>query len=343
MEAMQVQWCPGIRFKMPFETEDSSRISWFMGTVAAVQPADPARWPQSPWRLLQVGWDEPELLQNVKRVCPWQVELVSSMPNLHLPSSYVVAAAEEAAHPPALLPLRPPPPLRPVPPGLLLSGVKDRHHAPRTISTDLTIGNPSPARQSSCSPSSTGAKRKAHDDVINKPQGIVLFGRTILTEDQIKGATSSSGGRTSTNKADSGAEKAPTNTGSEGSGSGVIQGSPTSSWRLHQWSIQDHQTGSQSSSELLFGLEPGQCKVFVESDAVGRNLDLSALGSFDELHARLSGMFGIDGAELRGHVLYRTASGDVKHVGDEPFSAFVKSARRITILTDAGSDNIGGS
>jgi hypothetical protein len=52
--AMRVQWSPGMRFKMAFETEDSSRISWFMGTVAGVQVTDPIRWPQSPWRLLQV-------------------------------------------------------------------------------------------------------------------------------------------------------------------------------------------------------------------------------------------------------------------------------------------------
>jgi hypothetical protein len=58
--AMQVQWCPGMRFKMAFETEDSSRISWFMGTVAGVQVADPARWPQSPWRLLQVRIEHPQ-------------------------------------------------------------------------------------------------------------------------------------------------------------------------------------------------------------------------------------------------------------------------------------------
>jgi hypothetical protein len=52
--AMRTQWCSGMRFKMPFETEDSSRISWFMGTIACVQVADPLRWPNSPWRLLQV-------------------------------------------------------------------------------------------------------------------------------------------------------------------------------------------------------------------------------------------------------------------------------------------------
>lgn len=53
--AMQIRWCSGMRFKMPFETEDSSRISWFMGTISSVQVANPIHWPDSPWRLLQVG------------------------------------------------------------------------------------------------------------------------------------------------------------------------------------------------------------------------------------------------------------------------------------------------
>ncbi|CAL8998998.1 unnamed protein product [Prunus brigantina] len=32
---MRVRWCSGMRFKMAFETEDSSRIGWFMGTIAS--------------------------------------------------------------------------------------------------------------------------------------------------------------------------------------------------------------------------------------------------------------------------------------------------------------------
>ncbi|XP_071732388.1 auxin response factor 18-like [Rutidosis leptorrhynchoides] len=79
--AMSVQWCPGMRFKMPFETEDPSRINWFMGTVSSAQANDQIRWPNSPWRLLQVSWDEADLLQNMKRVNPWLIELV---PNIHL-------------------------------------------------------------------------------------------------------------------------------------------------------------------------------------------------------------------------------------------------------------------
>lgn len=52
--ALEHSWYAGMRFKMAFETEDSSRISWFMGTIAAVQPIDPVLWPNSPWRVLQV-------------------------------------------------------------------------------------------------------------------------------------------------------------------------------------------------------------------------------------------------------------------------------------------------
>jgi hypothetical protein len=53
-QALDQAWCGGMRFKMAFETEDFSRLSWFMGTISAVQPADPILWPKSPWRVLQV-------------------------------------------------------------------------------------------------------------------------------------------------------------------------------------------------------------------------------------------------------------------------------------------------
>jgi hypothetical protein len=52
-KALQIRWCHGMRFKMAIETEDSTRISWFVGTVVSVQASDPA-WPESFWRFLQV-------------------------------------------------------------------------------------------------------------------------------------------------------------------------------------------------------------------------------------------------------------------------------------------------
>nr|KYP70020.1 Auxin response factor 17 [Cajanus cajan] len=83
-EAMSITWSPGIRVKMPIETEDSSRTTWFPGVVTSVSFNDNGKWRGSPWRMLQVIlWDEPEVLQHAKWVSPWQVELVSNTPALH--------------------------------------------------------------------------------------------------------------------------------------------------------------------------------------------------------------------------------------------------------------------
>uniref|UniRef100_J3LEZ8 Auxin response factor n=1 Tax=Oryza brachyantha TaxID=4533 RepID=J3LEZ8_ORYBR len=395
--AMRVQWCPGMRFKMAFETEDSSRISWFMGTVAGVQVADPIRWPQSPWRLLQVTWDEPDLLQNVKRVSPWLVELVSSMPAIHLSSfspprkkPRIPAYPEFPFEGQLLNPAFPPNPLAhghhphhhyhhnhpsffPFPDVIAPAGIQGARHAqfgpslsdlhlthlqsslmypglrrpdhvgptpiPPRISTDLTMGGSQPpARDTVSCALSIGAKKP--DDA--KPPGLMLFGQRILTEQQ---QMSLSGSASGTSPAAAGNSSLNWNTekganASEGSGSGVIQNSPTdntSSERL-QWRLQWFRENSHVSE---LGLEPGQCKVFIESDTVGRNLDLSTVSSFEQLYGRLSEMFCIDSRELRSRVLYRGATGEVKHAGDEPFSEFIKLARRLTILTDAGSDNLG--
>ncbi|XP_024377988.1 auxin response factor 18 [Physcomitrium patens] len=104
--ALEQSWYAGMRFKMAFETEDSSRISWFMGTIAAVQAADPVLWPSSPWRVLQVTWDEPDLLQGVNRVSPWQLELVATLP-MQLPPVSLPKKKLRTVQPQEL-PLQPP-------------------------------------------------------------------------------------------------------------------------------------------------------------------------------------------------------------------------------------------
>ncbi|MBA0841551.1 hypothetical protein Goarm_004037 [Gossypium armourianum] len=78
----------------------------------------------------------------------------------------------------------------------------------------------------------------------------------------------------------------------------------------------------------------------MESENVGRTLDLSVLGSYEELYGKLANMFGIESSEMLSSVLYRDAAGSVKHTGDEPFSEFMKTARRLTILMDSSSDNL---
>ncbi|CAH8354742.1 unnamed protein product [Eruca vesicaria subsp. sativa] len=73
--SLNVYWTPGMRVKMAMETDDSSRITWFQGIVSATF--------QETWKQLQITWDEPEILKNLKRVNPWQVEVVGSSTQFH--------------------------------------------------------------------------------------------------------------------------------------------------------------------------------------------------------------------------------------------------------------------
>ncbi|KAL3628516.1 hypothetical protein CASFOL_027562 [Castilleja foliolosa] len=293
--AMQIRWCSGMRFKMAFETEDSSRISWFMGTVSSAHVADPIRWPDSPWRLLQVVWDEPDLLQNVKRVSPWLVELVSNMPSIHHLSPFS----------PPRKKLRLPnnqefaldgPPFSGSPFGCLPNnnnntpaGMQGARHAQYGLSLSdlhfnkmqsnfLTVGilppvNPKPGSSENVSCQLTmGSPAHSHDPNQN---GFVLFGQKILTEKQIISVSCSN--------------DTVNNSSSDGSGPAHITE------------------------------EMGQCKVFMESEDVGRTIDLSLIGSYEEMYRKLADMFGVDKSEIVNSVVYQGATGPVRRVGDGLF------------------------
>ncbi|CAL9160411.1 unnamed protein product [Musa hybrid cultivar] len=378
--AMRIQWCPAMRFKMAFETEDSSRISWFMGTISSVQIADPVRWPNSPWKLLQVTWDEPDLLQNVNCVNPWLVELVSNMPAIHLPPfSPPRKKLRIPQHSDFPLEGQLPTPMFPGNPlGYSTSplccfpdstpaGIQGARHAQfgiplsdlhldklqsglfhagfhrfgyptslSKISTGLIIDSPAIDNNISCLLTIGNTSQSTKNRCDGKPQQLVLFGKQILTEEQISLSNSGdmvSPGATANSSSDGNLEK----TTNLSDGSGYVTNKnlvvDNSSRNGLQW-CRDH-----LASEL--GLETGHCKVFMESDDVGRTLDLSVFASYEELYGTLADMFRIKRSEMTSHVIYKDATGAVKHTGDEPFSDFMKSARRLTILTDSGSDNTG--
>ncbi|KAH9623935.1 hypothetical protein KSS87_009599 [Heliosperma pusillum] len=81
--ALGVYWTEGVRVKMSTETEDSSRLQWFQGTVVAVSVKDSGVFRGSTWRMLEVKWDEHEILKNMNRVSPWQVEFIPPTPPIH--------------------------------------------------------------------------------------------------------------------------------------------------------------------------------------------------------------------------------------------------------------------
>ncbi|XP_022850993.1 auxin response factor 18-like [Olea europaea var. sylvestris] len=367
--SMRIRWCPGMRFKMAFETEDSSRISWFMGTIASVQVADPICWPNSLWRLLQVKWDEPDLLQNVKCVSPWLVELVSNMPVIHLspfspprkklclphhsdfpidghfpmpsfsgkpigPSSpfsclsdTISAGIQGARHVQIGVPLTDLRLSNKLQLGLLPPNVL--HLDPHAKTSDDIGGSRMDGNENiSCllSMGSSSKKSEKMDHIIT-PR-FVLFGQPILTEQQMSLVCSSDA-----------VYKVSSVRGSSG-------GTPFKS----ENSVSDQPGTPKSLSNAQFlwkpgchaaelGLDTGHCKVFLESEDVGRTLDLSVLGSYEELYKRLEHMFGIEKTEIVNHVFYSDAAGGVRQTGDEPFSEFMKTAKRLTIFGRPGSQS----
>ncbi|XP_071908241.1 auxin response factor 18-like [Coffea arabica] len=368
--ALQIHWCSGMRFKMPFETEDSSRISWFMGTVSSVQVADPIRWPDSPWRLLQVTWDEPDLLQNVKRVSPWLVELVSNMPTIHLfpfspprkklrlpqhsqfpldgqlpaptfsgnhllgPSSHFgclpdntpagMQGARHAQYGLSLSDLH----FNKLQSGLFPVGLQPLYptalpgHSNRPI-----IHKPSSGENISCLLTAGSSAQSAEKIGSCKAPQFVLFGQPILTEQQISLSCSGdavSPVRTGNSSSDDNADKMGNTSDVSGSALNLEGVNERSSCE-----------GSEDNLDI------GHCKVFMESEDVGRTLDLSLLESYEQLYEKLAEMFGVRTSEVLNHVLYRDRTGAVRQLGDETFSVFAKTARRLTILTDSSSDNVG--
>ncbi|XP_057805428.1 auxin response factor 18-like [Salvia miltiorrhiza] len=359
--ALQIRWCSGMRFKMAFETEDSSRISWFMGTISSVQVADPVRWPDSPWRLLQVRWDEPDLLQNVKRVNPWSVELVSNLPNIHLSpfssphkklrllqppdspldgqlplpaftgshhlfgSSYpfgcltdnAPAGMQGARHGQygitlsdlhfsklrsGLLPPDPPPP-RPL----------DRASVATRPSNSVS-SEQSNEKNISCLLTMGSSARVSTKPENRKEMPFVLFGREILTEKQISVSRSSS--------SDCNVDRG----GNTSDGSGFV--------------LNRNEAHEREWLQPELGIETDHCKVFMESEDVGRTLNLSLLGSYEELHMKLASMFRVEIADISKHILYRDTKGVVRQLGEEPFGKFSKTARRLRVVVDSVTDNL---
>uniref|UniRef100_A0A0V0IRJ8 Auxin response factor n=1 Tax=Solanum chacoense TaxID=4108 RepID=A0A0V0IRJ8_SOLCH len=363
--AMRTQWCSGMRFKMAFETEDSSRISWFMGTISSIQLADPIRWPNSPWRLLQVAWDEPDLLQNVKHVSPWLVELVSNMPVIH-PSPFS-PPRKKLRLPPDFsldsqfqLPFFSGNPLRSSSPFCCLSdnitaGIQGARHVqfgvpllnlhrseklqlgvlqppasqPVDADSEIPIGTSKVQKESnenvSCLLTMGTSSQMEEADNVKTPR-FLLFGQPILTEQQMSSVLSTHAPPQVQAERDS--DWAQLKTERISQGWKCLSESLSSTTFL--WNKGYH------AAEL--GTSTDHCKVFLDSEDVGHTLDLSVLGSYAELYKRLADMFEMERLDMVTRVLYLDATGASKQIGDEPFSDFIKTAKRLTILKKSGNN-----
>lgn len=297
-------------------------------------------------------WDEPDLLQNVKRVNPWLVELVSNMPVIHLspfsparkklrlpqhsdfpldgqfpipsfsgnpfgpssplccPPDNISAGIQGARHAQLGVPLpdlhlssnnkmhlgllRPSfqqqlDPFAKIPNGLVRGGGGGHFESSEDVSCLLTMGN-------------SHHKKMEKNDNVKAPR-FLLFGQPILTEQQMS---------------------------LEKGSSCIVSSSSSSSIKSERFSLDQnlypHPEKNLPNTGFLWNqacnaveLDTGHCKVFLESEDVGRTLDLSVLGSYEDLYKKLENMFGIERSEMESHVFYRDATGALKQAGDQPF------------------------
>lgn len=284
---------------------------------------------------MQVTWDEPDLLQNVKCVNPWLVETVSNIPVLNLspfsPQRKKLRVLNRLDFPidnQFRVPSFSGNPLGPSSPVSSLSdnfsaGIQGARHAqigvpfldlrfteklqmghlpssflqldphtdiPHRMDRNISNGN----ENVSCLLSIGNSSHKSEKKDGAKTPSFVLFGQPIHTEQHM--------------------------TNDSSSGENSKEADITSRRKdLPKWfpGAQILCKPSYNASEL--GLDTGHCKVFLESEDVGRTLDLSVIGSYEELHKRLVHMFGLERSEMLIHAIYRDAKGVVKQIGDEPF------------------------
>ncbi|KAE9616685.1 putative transcription factor interactor and regulator AUX-IAA family [Lupinus albus] len=301
----------------------------------------------------EVTWDEPDLLQNVKHVSPWLVELVSNTPAINL-------APFSPPRKKLRFPYQPPNfPLDVEFPIPLFSGNQRGYNSPcgarhahygisvsdihlnnklqlglfptnmqqLNVISNGNVTNHDSKESLSCLLSMGKSDKSLEKSNNVKAHQFLLFGQPILTEQQITRSCSRDVlSRDSTRKKSTYEIMDKEKCFFGGSKSAITQ------------QFLPGKASTEFSLEL--GLDAGHCKVFLESEDVGRTLDVSSLGSYKELYKRLSNMFGIERSEMLNHVLYHEATGVVKKIGEEPFSAFMKTAKRLTILMDSGSKNI---
>ncbi|CAM6026487.1 unnamed protein product [Sphagnum balticum] len=86
LKAIKSSVSVGMRFKMRFESEDSTERR-YAGTITGIGDVDAVRWPNSYWRSLKVEWDESMASGRHERVSLWEIESFNSVATLLPPTS----------------------------------------------------------------------------------------------------------------------------------------------------------------------------------------------------------------------------------------------------------------
>ncbi|XP_078447559.1 auxin response factor 7-like [Wolffia australiana] len=332
LEAKNHKLSVGMRFKMRFEGDDAPERR-FSGTIIGVGDSVSPHWADSEWRSLKVQWDEPSAIPRPERVSPWELEPLASFSSPTAPP----VARNKRARPPSLSTA---PELssafglwkgssategsgqafpylghhRAHEPFVTLNSPKStadgsRTVAPPTLTSSIYLSGPQVEDQMTDSLCSFSAIREAGEKKQETPgSGCRLFGIQLVEacpafEDADRAVD-----------LDSDMQSQPSNAASE----------PERS---------SHRSALEPQSRQVRSCT----KVQMQGVAVGRAVDLTRFGGYEELFGKLEEMFDIAGELSSGaakwQVVFTDDEDDMMLVGDDPWHEFLGMVRKIYIYT----------
>ncbi|XP_024996106.1 auxin response factor 9-like [Cynara cardunculus var. scolymus] len=320
--AVNNKFTVGMRFKMPFEGEDSPERR-FTGTIVGVEDISP-QWECSKWRSLKVQWDEPASGGRPERVSPWEIE------------TFIIPVPTSLVQPVAVKSKRPRPPVE-IPnlaqiscnPDGQRSDYQGSWHPDHTengnngchFRTQMVVDETEDQKGLSVwSPHSTYSVQ----EILKLPSDSIQSSVDMMKSERssscrifgfdIKIPTKSDGNTASTLSA--GILDQKSDLSKDCKDQGPLQVSPKE--------VQSKHTTSTRS----------RTKVQMQGMAVGRAVDLTVLKGYDKLIDELEEMFEIKG-ELhprdQWEIVFTDDEGDMMLMGDDPWQEFCSMVKRIWI------------
>ncbi|XP_047318551.1 auxin response factor 1-like [Impatiens glandulifera] len=328
LEALDYKLSIGMRFKMCFEGEEVPERK-FSGTIVGVEERTSSRWPESEWRSLKVQWDEPSSIFRPERVSPWELEpLVAATP----PNPQPLQRNKRARV--AVLP-------SPMPDISAFGTWRNQVESPSTFSFgELQRGtehNPSPkftspgkvtslsySENNSLAP--TSRKSLYWSSLVESKTESSMVAVTIKEsrgDYRLFGVELRDNAHVEETSADVESDRHSDRCNHSDNPSVSCEPEKSSQRCPHE----SHSRQTRSCT-----------KVHMQGMAVGRAVDLTQFGNYEDLLKKLEAMFEIDneltGSHGKWQVVYTDDEGDMMMVGDDPWHEFCSMVRKIVIYTN---------
>jgi auxin response factor len=328
IESKSYKLSVGMRFKMKFEGEEVPERR-YSGTIVGVENNSSSRWIDSEWRSLKIQWDEPSSIVRPEKVCPWELEPISTS-NSPTPQPQPSQRNNKRVRPQPVLPV-PVPEFSPN--GTRKSQVDHPHR---------TLSFCEPPRDNFSSPKYSGPtntvspvfNKSTHYSKSNQGESVTdSFLPETKKQTIEKKNTCRLFGFDLVNPSSTIIENQVLETESD------RQSEPSSLNRSDLPSVSCEIVKSYPVRQIR------SCtKVHMQGIAVGRAIDLSRINGYNELLRKLEEMFEIEdelcGSKKIWKVVYTDDEDDTMMVGDDPWHEFCMMVRKISIYTIEEAKNL---